>query len=257
MPTNYGTTGSVLISQGNGSILWGISTSTNVFDQDLNTDDNVRFNGITVSTGTAFGVFKAGTIASYENPGVPGDYNSLLVQGRGAGANGTSIEMGTNGTITLNGITNGVADLRILPENTDKVDLGSPAKKFRFGYFRSLYVNKGTIFFEDTATNTTSSLSLSTGTIFVDGVPLVSQSMTPTSDVVFSSTTITNVLTINDYTLPPAISSTAGYAMVSAAGGQIQFQPAVMTGNVSIDGGFANSVYTAFDYAIDGGGASA
>jgi hypothetical protein len=30
-----------------------------------------------------------------------------------------------------------------------------------------------------------------------------------------------------------------------------------MTGNVSIDGGFANSVYTAFDYAIDGGGASA
>jgi hypothetical protein len=57
--------------------------------------------------------------------------------------------------------------------------------------------------------------------------------------------------------MPPAIASTAGYAMVSGESGQIEFQQAVLSSNISIDGGFSTSVYTQDDFKVDGGGAFA
>ena len=140
--------------------------------------------------------------------------------------------------------------------------LGGPTNRWKQAWIETVTVGKNTIIFEDydeltSSTFNTSTLSIQTGTIFVDGLPLVNQAVGLDDSPQFASMTATTSLTIADYTMPTAIASTSGYAMVAGTSGQIEFQPAILTGNVSIDGGFSTSIYTAFDYAIDGGAASA
>ena len=136
-----------------------------------------------------------------------------------------------------------------------KGKIGNTQQRWKELWVKTIYTSNATINFENTETNTTSTLSLTDATLHIDGLPVVDQNVSTDASPVFSSLTATTSLTIADYTMPTAIASTSGYAMVAGPAGQIEFQPAIMTGNISIDGGFANSTFTAYEFAIDGGGA--
>lgn len=206
-------------------------------DQEVNATSNVTFNSVAVgSTGTIHidhiqvagkwvARFNANTSTIYVQPNA-GPNPKVVIGG--------DLEVAGN----------------VVPQQANQ-NLGSPTIPWKH-----LYVSPGTIYFINTETDTTSTLSLSTGTLHVDGVPIVNQDVSTYSSPTFTTATLTT-LNIADYTMPPQVATTSGYAMVSSGSGQIEFQPAVLSSNVSIDGGFATSVYTAFDFAVDGGGAYA
>ena len=128
----------------------------------------------------------------------------------------------------------------VIPRDDRVYNLG--ATGFRWQH---LYLSTGTIYFDDVP------FTIDTSTLYLNSVPIVDQNVTTGSSPTFQN------LSINDYTLPTAVATTSGYAVVSNGTAQLEFQPAVLSSNVSIDGGFANSVYTAFDFALDGGNAYA
>jgi len=226
------------------------------------TANNITVNStMNVNTIQSTGTFEARSIKLSGGPvdwGLIGDY--------GVGGD-LYIRAGNGGSITVGDPTTGGPRALIkmygdiLPYTHNKTthprSLGSATFRWQTAWIETITVGRNTIIFEDEENASTSTLSIQTGTIYVDGIAVIDQNVTTGGTPVFSDTTITNSLTINDYTMPPAIASTAGYAMVSGASGQIEFQQAVLSSNISIDGGFSTSVYTIDDFRVDGGGAFA
>jgi hypothetical protein len=229
-----------------GSIVFGdgsIQTSAVPTDQSLRTTDVVRFAGLTATNITVKSIKAvAGT-----------SINKIFIGGEASVPNSTGWGVDIAGPITVYG---GYNQGDILPSGLFQ-SLGSSAKRWNSLYVKTIVVSKNTIIFEDDDTGSTSTLSVQTGTVYVDGTAVIDQNVTAGGSPIFSDTTITNSLTIGDYTMPIASASTAGYAMVTNGSGSIEFQQAVLSSNISIDGGFSTSVYTMDDFRVDGGGAFA
>jgi hypothetical protein len=111
-----------------------------------------------------------------------------------------------------------------------------------------LYVNRYSIHFVNTETNTEEVLSLDTSTLYINSIPVVDQPLTTSSNVLFGG------LTVNNYALPQ-FDGTATSAIVTNGAGALSFQPAVLSANVFLDGGSAASTYTITDFSLDGGNA--
>ena len=109
-----------------------------------------------------------------------------------------------------------------------------------------LYVTSHSVEFVDIETDTTATLGISTSTLYVNGTPYIDQNLTTSSVALFQG------LTINNYSLP-ASDGTATSAIVTDGTGSLSFQPAVLSANVFLDGGSANSVYNITDFSVDGG----
>jgi hypothetical protein len=73
------------------------------------------------------------------------------------------------------------------------VDIGSTSSRFNVVYANSLNVLNNTIYFEDEAGTTTSTLSLTSGVVSVDGTALVNQSVTTGSTPTFAGINVSTV----------------------------------------------------------------
>jgi hypothetical protein len=223
----------------------------NPFNQNLNSFNSPTFDGVTIN-GTIQAPSELARIGNIETSIIEGPTTGspvFIIPGNGV--NDTKFAATFGGKIEVRG------DILPRTDTTKVYNLGSTSSRWANIYANTLTIGLRTIYFESDDGTVSNGLSIGTGTISINDITVVDQSVAAGASPVFNDTTITNSLTINDYTMPPAIASTAGYAMVSGASGQIEFQQAVLSSNISIDGGFSTSVYTIDDFRVDGGGAFA
>ena len=166
-PIGLGSAGQYLKTDGAGNLSWAAIDFSTVTNQTLFTTSTVTFK--TVKTETVEGTLGVG--------------KDLYLQ---TGGNGSIILRDPTAIATVVGVYGD-----IIPFTHNKTtyprNLGSALRRWQNAWIETLTVNRNTIYFEDETANTTSTLSISTGTMYVDGAPVVDQSVTTVSSPTFAS----------------------------------------------------------------------
>lgn len=239
-PINNNTsTQAIYYNPSTGELTYGPAAGTtggNPFDQSLNTSNDVLFHRVTAT------IFQAGSISSGNIVSTGTISTDRLAQVTGAPY---------NGILVYNNLVPAPAgpSYSYLPQ----VTLGTPSNPWRH-----LYVSSNSISFVDTTnteTFTTSTLSLQTGTLYINNQPLVDQSVTTASAPTFSAVVATTAVTINNYTLPAADGNT-GNVVATDGAGQLNFYASTFMTWMNFDGGSAASIYSIADPSIEGGAAN-
>jgi hypothetical protein len=164
-PVGLGSNGQYLKTDGAGNLSWAPLDFSTLTNQTLLTSSTVTFK--TIKTETVEGTLGVG--------------KDLYLQ---TGGNGSIIMRDPTAIATVVGVYGD-----IIPFTHNKTtyprNLGSALRRWQNAWIETLTVNRNTIYFEDQTANTTSTLSISTGTVYVDGAPVVDQSVTTVSSPTF------------------------------------------------------------------------
>ena len=211
----------------------------NPFDQSLNTSDSPQFQNSRIVNNVSIG-------PNNRNSDI-GPASYLFVDNI---ENNTAVPLhigSLNGGVLIKG---NLSPWQLSPESPNYYSLGTPSNPW--GH---LYVSNQSISFVNTETNTTSTLSLQTGTIYIDDQPLVNQSVTSTSAPTFAAVTATTAITINNYTFP-AEDGSSGHVVATDGAGQLGFYASTFMTWMNFDGGSAATIFSIADPSIEGGSAN-
>ena len=164
-PVGLGANGQYLKTNGEGVLSWAPIDFSTVTNQTLLTSSTVTFK--TIKTETVEGTVGVGKDL-YLQTGASG---SIYMRDPTA----VAVVVGVHGDIipfTFNKTT--------YPRN-----LGSALRRWQNAWIETITVGKNTIIFEDEEAATTATLSISTGTVYVDGTAVVDQPVTSTSSPTF------------------------------------------------------------------------
>jgi hypothetical protein len=211
----------------------------NPFNQSLNTTDNTQFQNTRIVNNVSIG-------PNNRNSDIE-DSSYLFVNHI---VNNTAIPLtiqGDNGGVLIKG---NLSPWQLTPQYPQYYTLGTSSNPW--GH---LYVGNRSISFINTETNTTSTLSLQTGTIYINDQPLVDQSVTSTSAPTFAAMTATTTITINNYTFP-AEDGAQGHVVATDGAGQLGFYASTFMTWMNFDGGSAATIFSIADPGIEGGSAN-